>query len=277
MKVILHGTRGAYPTSTPDNQKYGGDTPCIELIHNDDRLIIDAGTGIIGIDWNQYDPTKRLDILLTHLHMDHIQGLGFCKPLFDPNREVHIWGPGGSIYSLQTRLNRFLSPPLFPVVLRDIPSQPEIHELSNTKIELGPFTVHSSFIIHPGPTLGYRVTCDGKSLTYIPDHEPMIGRTKLYDDDSWVSGFDLAYETDLLIHDSQYENEEYIRKIGWGHSSMQISAEFAARTKAGRLVFFHHDPAHNDQHRSSTFEAFMSKNSFDFPIELAVQGQEIEI
>ncbi len=277
MKIILHGTRGAYPTSTPDNQKYGGDTPCIELIYKDNRLIIDAGTGIIGIDWSQYDPKKRLDILLTHLHMDHIQGLGFCKPLFDPNREVHIWGPGGSAYLLQTRLNRFLSPPLFPVVLRDIPSQPEIHELANSKIELGPFTVHSSFIIHPGSTLGYRVDCGGKSLTYIPDHEPMIGKLKLYDDDSWVSGFDLAYETDLLIHDSQYDNEEYMKKIGWGHSSMQICAEFATRTKAGRLVFFHHDPSHSDDHRTQTFDSFMSKNSYDFPIELAVQGREIEV
>lgn len=277
MKVILHGTRGAYPTSTPDNQKYGGDTPCIEIIHNEERLIVDAGTGIIGIDWDQYDPKKRLDIFLTHLHMDHIQGLGFCKPLFDPNREIHIWGPGGSIYSLQTRLTRFLSPPLFPVILRDIPSQPEIHELAKTTVEIGPFKVSSSFIIHPGPTLGYRIACGDKTLTYIPDHEPMIGYNTLYDDDKWVSGFDLAYETDLLIHDSQYESDEYLKKIGWGHSSMQISAEFASRTKAGRLIFFHHDPAHNDEHISNTFKSFMAKNSFDFPIEMAIQGKEIEV
>jgi phosphoribosyl 1,2-cyclic phosphodiesterase len=277
MKVILHGTRGAYPTSTPDNQKYGGDTPCIEIIHNNERLIIDAGTGIIGIDWNKYDPKKRLDILLTHLHMDHIQGLGFCKPLFDPNRKVHIWGPGGSIYPLQTRLTRFLSPPLFPVILRDIPSQPIIHELGKSNLEIGSFKVSSTFIIHPGPTLGYRISCGGKTLTYIPDHEPMIGQLKLYDDDKWVSGFDLAFETDLLIHDSQYESDEYMQKVGWGHSSIQICAEFASRTKAGRLILFHHDPAHSDDHRTAAFESFMAKNSFDFPIELAVQGKEIEV
>ncbi|NND15593.1 MAG: MBL fold metallo-hydrolase [Eudoraea sp.] len=277
MKVILHGTRGAYPTSTPNNQHYGGDTPCIEIIHNEERLIIDAGTGIIGIDWSQYDPSKRLDILLTHLHMDHIQGLGFCKPLFDPNREVHIWGPHGSTYSLSTRLNRFLSPPLFPVVLRDIPSQPEIHELNTSSFELGSFKIRSSFVIHPGPTLGYRIECEGKSVTYIPDHEPMIGQGDLYSDNRWVSGYDLAKETDLLIHDSQYCCDEYQSKIGWGHSSMDICANFAARTKAGRLVFFHHDPAHSDKHRTFTFESFMKENSFDFPIELAVQGQEIEL
>ena len=277
MKVILHGTRGAYPTSTPDNQKYGGDTPCIEVIHGDERLVIDAGTGIIGIDWNQYNPSERLDILLTHLHMDHIQGLGFCKPLFDTNREVHIWGPMGGTYPLSTRLNRFLSPPLFPVVLRDIPSQPQIHELGKSEIQIGPFQIRSDFVVHPGPTLGFRISCEGKTLTYIPDHEPMIGKTELYSDDRWVSGLDLAYESDLLIHDSQYGKEEYLKKIGWGHSCMTISAEFATRAKVGRLVFFHHDPGHNDHFRAQMFDNFMIFKKYPFPIELAVQGQEIEI
>lgn len=278
MKVILHGTRGAYPTSTPHNRRYGGDTPCIEVIFGDERLVVDAGTGIIGIDWEHFDPDKRLDILLTHLHMDHIQGLGFCKPLFDPKREVHIWGPKNGTYSLSTRLNRFLSPPLFPVVLRDIPSQPEIHELGQSEIKIGPFTIQSDYVVHPGPTLGYRISCGGKALTYIPDHEPMIGTDELYEDDRWISGYDLAYETDLLIHDSQYERQEYIKgKIGWGHSCMTICSEFASRSKVGKLVFFHHDPAHNDEHRTKMFDDFMADKDYPFPIELAVQGEEIEI
>ena len=113
MKVKLNGTRGAYPTSSANTQKYGGNTSCIEVIDGANRLIVDAGTGILEIDFDTFYQSDRIDILLTHLHMDHIQGLAFCKPLFNPNKEVHIWGPGGSTEPLKTRLNQFLSPHSF--------------------------------------------------------------------------------------------------------------------------------------------------------------------
>ena len=277
MKVKLHGTRGAYPTSSPNNQTYGGNTPCIEIINNEERLIIDAGTGILGVDFDSYYTSDRIDILLTHLHMDHIQGLAFCKPLFDPNKEVHIWGPGGSPESLQARLNRFLSPPLFPITLRDIPCKLFIEELSNINFNIGDFNISAAYISHPGPTLGFRIQCGSKTVTYLPDHEPVIGKSHLFLEDEWVSGFQLADHSNLLIHDSQYSREEYMNKVGWGHSSLEIAAEFCSRTKAKRLVLFHHDPAHTDDERTRMFEKFMQKVNYDFPIELAVQGDEIEV
>ena len=104
MKIKLHGTRGAYPTSSKETQKLGVNTSCIEIIDESERLILDAGTGILEIDFDSYAASKRVDILLTHLHMDHIQGLGFFKPIFDPQKEIHIWGPGGSSYPLKDRL-----------------------------------------------------------------------------------------------------------------------------------------------------------------------------
>ncbi|MBT8302225.1 MAG: MBL fold metallo-hydrolase [Maribacter sp.] len=277
MKVKLHGTRGAYPTSSENNQMYGGNTSCIEVIDDAERIIVDAGTGILGIDFETFYTADRIDILLTHLHMDHIQGLAFCKPLFNPNKEVHIWGPGGSSESLKSRLNRFLSPPLFPVAMRDIPSKLTIREFPNTSFKLGNFTISTEYISHPGPTVGFRIQSGAKTLTYLPDHEPVIGKEHLFSENEWISGFNLAYQSDLLIHDSQYSKEEYLNKVGWGHSSLEIAAEFCSRTEAKRLLLFHHDPEHSDTERTAMFESFMAKVNYDFPIDLAVQGQEIQV
>lgn len=277
MKVKLHGTRGSYPTSSRENQRYGGNTPCIEIIEGGQHIILDAGTGILGIDFDAYREANRIDIFLTHLHMDHIQGLAFCRPLFNPNQEVHIWGPTDSAESLQTRLNRFLSPPLFPIPLRDIPSKLTIQEMPETPVDLGTFRIISEYISHPGPTLGYRVQSGGKAITYLPDHEPVIGRNSLYPEDDWVSGFDLAEQTDLLIHDSQYTRDEYQSKFGWGHSSMEMAVEFGTRTGAKELVLFHHDPGHSDTQLDGMFENLMQKTHVGFPIKMAVQGQEIQV
>ncbi len=277
MRIKLHGTRGSYPTSSTDHQRLGGNTSCIEIIDGEERLILDAGTGILGINFDEDYPNARIDILLTHLHMDHIQGLGFCKPIFDPEKQVHIWGPGGSPQSLQARLNRFLSPPLFPIPLRDIPSALSVHELPNTPFKVGKFTITAGFISHPGPTVGFRITSGTKSITYMPDHEPMVGRQPLYPEDSWVSGFGLAFKTDLLIHDSQYTQEEYWEKIGWGHCSLDIAVEYSARVQAKKLILFHHDPTHPDTKTTQLYLDYLKQNKPDFPIELAVQGQEIAV
>jgi phosphoribosyl 1,2-cyclic phosphodiesterase len=276
MKVRLHGTRGSYPTSSQENQRYGGNTPCIEIIEGGQHIILDAGTGILGIDFDAYQGAERIDIFLTHLHMDHIQGLAFCRPLFNPNQEVRIWGPRDS-ESLQMRLNRFLSPPLFPIPLRDIPSRLIIAEMPETPMELGQFTITSEYISHPGPTLGYRVESGGKVVSYLPDHEPVIGRNSLYAEDDWVSGFNLAEQADLLIHDSQYTHEEYQSKFGWGHSSMEMAVEFGARTGTKGLVLFHHDPGHSDTQLDAMFENLTRKTYMDFPVQMAVQGREIEV
>lgn len=277
MKIKLHGTRGAYPTSSKETQKLGGNTSCIEIIDESERLIFDAGTGILEIDFDSYAASKRVDILLTHLHMDHIQGLGFFKPIFNPQKEIHIWGPGGSSYPLKDRLNKFLSPPLFPVMLRDIPSKLVIHELPNKPFKLGEFLITAKFVCHPGPTVGYRIQKGSKSVAYIPDHEPVLNRPELFKEDRWISGFDLCNNADLLIHDSQFNREEYENKVGWGHCTMRIAAELSKRAKAKHLVMFHHDPAHTDEYRSAMFTEFVNTHTYDFPVELAVQGQEIEI
>ena len=277
MKVILQGTRGSYPTSNKDTEHFGGSTSCVELVNDNHRIILDAGTGILNIDIANYKDMPRIDIVLTHLHMDHIQGLGFFKLLFDPSKEIHIWGPAGNSQTLFHRLCRFISPPIFPVSLYDYPSDIHIHEITNSTFDIQDFKLHSSFVCHPGPTVGYRIECNSSTLTYIPDHEPILGLTELYKDSDWLTGYDLAKDTDLLIHDAQYDSEGYKNCVGWGHCSMHHASEFAKKTNAKKLVMFHHDPAHTDDHKNKMFDHFKSNNDYDFDMELAVQGKVYEL
>ncbi|MBT8219093.1 MAG: MBL fold metallo-hydrolase [Bacteroidia bacterium] len=277
MKVRLHGTRGSYPTSNRENEYFGGATSCVELINGTERIILDAGTGIIALGSEEYYKNKEFNILLTHLHMDHIQGLGFFGHLFNPNNKINIYGPSTTYESLYSRLNRYLSPPLFPIPFRDVPGNIEIKEVLNTELIIGSFKITSNFIVHPGPTVGYRVENQGKVLTYIPDHEPIMGSMEMFDDDDWLSGFDLAKDADLLLHDAQYTSKEYSSKVGWGHSSMEHAAEFAHRTGAKHLLMTHHDPLHTDEIKKRDFGEFMDNHDYDFEIGLAVQGSEIQL
>ncbi len=247
MKATLWGTRGSLASGGPDTVRYGGDTAAIEVRGPDGQLVVlDAGSGIRPIGEQVPAGTERIDILLTHLHMDHIQGLGFFAPLFDADIEVHIWGPGSTTLGLHQRLTRYLSPPLFPVMLRDLPSV-MLHEIQPPEsFTLGSLTIQAELITHPGPTVGFRIEADDGVLAYLPDHEPALGVGSFPDTPEWTSGFDLANGVDVLIHDAQYTGQEYERRVGWGHSSFNHALDFATLTKVGRLITFHHDPAHSD-------------------------------
>jgi len=189
---------------------------------------------------------ERIDLLLTHLHMDHIQGLGFFHPLRDPDIETHIWGPISTTMGLGDRLARYLSPPLFPVRLRDLRSL-HLHDVVPGSFAIGPFTISADLICHPGPTLGYRIEEEGRALTYIPDHEPALGHREFPADAQWTSGFDLIRGVDLLIHDAQYTEKEYAGRVGWGHSTLRQAVDLAAQAEVATLVTFHHDPEHSDE------------------------------
>jgi ribonuclease BN (tRNA processing enzyme) len=262
--------------SGPDTEIYGGNTACVQVAQEDSVLLLDAGTGLHRVNIDSYTG-NRIDILLTHLHLDHILGLGFFKPLFDPSAEVHIWGPASSAHSLQQRLHRYLSPPLFPVRLRDLPCKLCLHEIEDSCFEIGPFTIHSRYLIHAGPTVGYRVTTGQSVLCYIPDHEPALAPRGMLSDIRWVSGIDVAMDADLLIHDSQYNVDEYRDKIGWGHSSMKDAAFFASLARAKKLILFHHDPAHSDAQLNEMFSNFLKVSNYDFEIDLAREGMEFEL
>ncbi|MGK2861006.1 MAG: MBL fold metallo-hydrolase [Chitinophagaceae bacterium] len=277
MKIAIRGVRGSIPTSGPETNYYGGNTSCAEVSADGWILVLDGGSGMRHTVMRPKPGINRVDILLTHLHLDHIQGLGFFKPLFNPAMEVHIWGPSSNTSSLHSRLSRYLSPPLFPVHIRDLPCKLTLHEVGNSIFNVGPYTIQSGFVIHLGPTLGFRITHQQSVFTYIPDHEPALGIQGILKDKKWISGIDLAAGADLLLHDAQYSQEEYKGKIGWGHSSIDDTFLFASLAEVKRLLLTHHDPAHSDMELSQMLCEIKNKNNYAYSYGIAMEGMEIEI
>jgi phosphoribosyl 1,2-cyclic phosphodiesterase len=209
-------------------------------------LVLDGGTGLRSLGLALPAGEEPLNILLTHLHLDHIQGLMFFAPMFQQQSKIVIWGPASPEASLEDRIARYISAPLTPIEVRELPCHPSFREARSTEWRIGSATVHAGSVAHRGPTLGYRVEADGQSLCYIPDHEPACGVSLADLEDDWISGLDLARDVSLLIHDCQYTDDEYPAHVGWGHSSLSDAIHFGHRANARRLLLFHHDPLHTD-------------------------------
>jgi phosphoribosyl 1,2-cyclic phosphodiesterase len=248
VKAMVWGCRGSLAAPGPDTIASGGNTSCLEIrLADDSLLVLDAGTGIralgLALDSRHQRP---LHILLTHLHLDHIEGLGFFAPLWMQEQELHLWGPPSPVASLERRIARYLSPPLFPVTLDEMPARIHFHDFPEGEFEIGSATIRAAPVIHRGPTVGLRLTDDSGSLAFIPDHEPYLGFAPGEAVPSWTSGYALAYRVDTLIHDAQYAEDEYPSRRGFGHSSVAHAVAFAQTAEAGKLLLFHHDPLHSD-------------------------------
>jgi phosphoribosyl 1,2-cyclic phosphodiesterase len=281
MRVRLWGVRGSIPVPGFKVAGFGGNTSCVQVIAADgSELILDAGTGIRELGAAFAGGNRRLHVLLTHLHLDHIQGLMFFAPLFDREVEVTVWGPPGSGKTLSERLARYISNPLSPIEIRELPACVTFADAPQTPWRIGDIEIEASLVAHRGTTLGYRLSENGTSLCYLPDHEPGLGQDLSRTDASWISGHGLAHEASLLIHDCQYTETEYRAHRGWGHSSLPDTLTFAGRCAPRHLLLFHHDPGHDD----ASLEALgadaigrWAQLGREGPVEMAREGRVIEL
>ena len=280
MRARIWGGRGSIATPVSGNTRYGGNTACIEVRLDDGTLLIlDAGTGARGLGVALLeDPPARIDLLLTHLHVDHVEGLGAFEPIWRPQTDLHIWGPASPIASLDERVATYFSPPLFPIHLSEVPARCTFHDAPDDVWRVGNAKLRSDPIQHPGPTVGYRIEADGKVLTYLTDHEPALGADIRTTPPEWVSGFALASGADVLIHDTQYTPAEYEARFGFGHSSTDHVAAFAEKAGVDRLVLFHHDPMHDDADLDEMRGAVIDRWEVDPErCQIATEGAEFAI
>jgi phosphoribosyl 1,2-cyclic phosphodiesterase len=280
MKATVWGCRGSLASPGPETVDFGGNTSCVQLeLADGTPIVLDAGTGIrlLGLELARL-PRRPIHVILTHLHLDHLEGLGFFVPLWEPGVEIHLWGPASPVDTLQERIAKYLSPPLFPVQLSEVPSNLTFHDLREEDFALGSARVRAEPVSHRGPTVGVRIEEQGRSLAYIPDHEPYLGAGPEGVDPEWLSGFSIAEGVTVLMHDSQYFEHEYPNHIGWGHSSVDHAVSFAQASGAQKLVLFHHDPLHSDdQLRALETRARDLWGPDGHPPELAFEGMKLAL
>lgn len=253
-RLTFWGARGSIPTPGPHTARYGGNTPCVAVERTDGDverlLILDAGTGIRPLGkllTERANGGLNVDLLLSHTHWDHIQGLPFFAPFFGVGNAVRIWGPQQGDVDLGAILRQQMHPVVFPVPLDQLAAELRVEHVGSGVFEMEPFRVEAMRVRHPGHTLGYRLTPPegGSALVYVTDNELSGGE---YDvPRSWHTDFvKFLTDADVLIHDAMYTPAELQRHRGWGHSSFDEAVALAHEAGIRRLVLFHHRPEHDD-------------------------------
>jgi phosphoribosyl 1,2-cyclic phosphodiesterase len=210
----------------------------------EDPLLLDMGTGLRY--YGKKLPTDQLfrgNCLLTHLHWDHVQGLPSFAPLLREGSIFNIYGPTQDDgRSLEEVVSCTIRPPLFPVSVDELPGSVTFHDTADNDFAVGAFNVMSRLVPHLGPTLGFRVEFQGRSIAYLSDHQqPYDGSYS-----AAPGAMELVDGVDLLIHDAQYTPAEFKAKATWGHCTVDYAVWLAIEARVKRLVLFHHDPARRD-------------------------------
>ncbi|HTS83289.1 MAG TPA: MBL fold metallo-hydrolase [Myxococcaceae bacterium] len=262
--------RGSLPAPGSATKRYGGNTPCVEVRAGDRRIILDAGSGIRALGERLRDAggSVQADVLLSHYHYDHLQGLPFFAPLAEPQNKFTFHGPRREGRSVQDVLEGQMVPPYFPVTLDQLArSTIEFRSIEpGEPFHIGPVRVASAELDHPGGNLGYRLEFRGRSVVYATDVE----HTE-YPSESLV---ELARGADLLLHDAMYTADEYEARRGWGHSTWGGALATAEAARVKKLVLFHHDPEHSDR----TLDALLRQAQKQFRATVAArEGQTLKL
>ncbi|MFH1537564.1 MAG: MBL fold metallo-hydrolase [bacterium] len=279
MKVKFWGTRGSIPTPGPSTVKYGGNTTCLEIRTDDDKLfIVDAGTGIRELGLSLLGKGQiEANVFISHTHWDHIHGWPFFIPAFIPGNSFTIYGPVHYDQKLEEIISGQMHYSYFPVKLEHMASKISFVELKETTFELEGVHVTAKYLHHPILVLGYRFEQNGKTVVTMFDHEKysnifvqkekkeekddlddlLFGSSEDDENAEKEAGeaveemnrrvVEFARNADLAIVDAQYTDEEYPSKIGWGHGTMEDAIKLAANANIRRVALIHHEPTRPDE------------------------------
>jgi phosphoribosyl 1,2-cyclic phosphodiesterase len=243
--VTFWGVRGSLPCPGAATVEFGGNTTCLEVevphAGGTRMFVIDAGSGIQNLgqsrDWKE---TRRVDLLLTHLHHDHVLGLPFFNALFVPGLELHVWCGNLGGETAEKALDQLFAAPLFPIPLAKFPARVIHHGFrAGETIEIEGVRIRTVLLDHPSGATGYRFDAAGGSLAIITDIEHSAKGPA-------AEVVALCQGIDTLVYDSMMNEQEYEHCRGWGHSTCAASVVLAKAAQARRLVGFHHNPKHND-------------------------------
>jgi phosphoribosyl 1,2-cyclic phosphodiesterase len=241
--VRFWGVRGSVACPGPHYQRYGGNTSCLEVRCGPHALLFDAGTGAreLGLKLAEEAPVDA-DLFFSHTHLDHIAGLPFFAPAFDPRNAFHLWaGHLAPEHDLRGVLGLMMKSPLFPVPLEIFQARITFNDFTaGTEIEPRPgVKVRTASLSHPDRATGYRVEFNGRAICYVTDTEHSA-------DGPDQNILALIAGADIVVYDCMYTDETYPKYRGWGHSTWQEGVRLCNAAAARRLVIFHHDPAHDD-------------------------------
>lgn len=284
--ITFWGTRGSIPTPGPQTARYGGNTSCVAVAGGKDELVIlDAGSGIrpLGRELHKNgNGGMSADILVSHTHWDHIQGLPFFQPLNVKGNSVRIYGSAQEGVGLESILDRQMDPMVFPIPLRALAAELTVTEIAAGAFDIDGFTVKTFRLRHPGTTLGYKLVPvrGGRTMAYLTDNELGTGGNYNVPADWRRQLVEFLGGVHTLIHDGMYSDELMELRAGWGHSTPRQAVDLAAECGAERLILFHHEPEHDDD----TIDRLLVKTRTDakplaprLTIEAASEGMELNL
>lgn len=236
-RVCLLGVRGSVPVCGVDHCRYGGATTCVLIQLGNECIVLDAGTGILNLPAVLPPDTKHLSLLLTHSHIDHIQGLPMCNALFDPSLSLDIYAAPRGGMNVQKQLERQFSPPLWPVRLQELQAQIRFFDLPE-ELSLGDVRIRAMEGVHPGGVSLLRLEGDGKRVAFITDCTLQGSMLS--------AAADFARDCDLLLCDGQYSDAQWPTRRLFGHSTWQMASELSRLCRARETHIIHHDPSRTD-------------------------------
>lgn len=285
MKLTFWGVRGSIPVPGPSTSRYGGNTACLEVsVPGAPPLVLDCGTGAraLGRDlFTRADEHRRVELLFTHFHMDHLFGFPFFGPIYAPRFQVGITIPATNPEEAESKLARYLNGVYHPVRLRDVAATLRMdHIRPGRAFDRSGFKVEAVRLNHPGGSCGYRIEHGGKVLVYLTDTAPLARL-----DEGLVAGkvppppearvLRAIHEADLVVMDTMFTFDEYMEKMTWGHAYPEYAVALCEAAGVGKLALFHHAPEASDDELDELGEHWAKHSGLE--IFLAREGVTVDL